>query len=141
MFRLNAFVSAALLCAVAVVAAQEETSSSAQVPAASAVTVTDQDNGKTIQLSEGATLMVKLPSNASTGYSWSVKGNPSLLKLIKSDYSEQKRPMQVAGAPGVQTFQWQATETGDAKLQLEYRRPWEKNEPAAKTFSITLQVR
>ena len=140
MTRLIKIACALLLCAVPAISAQQPGTSDANATPAAVVTVTDQDNGKTIQLIQGATLVVKLSSNATTGYSWSVPSNPSLLKLLKSDYSERKQPAQVAGAPGVQKFEWQAIEAGDATLQLEYRRPWEKEQPAAKTFSITVQV-
>ncbi len=143
MIRLISILCAAWLCAVPAIAAQQAAPSTSVVTTTttSVMTLTEQDNGKTIELTKGATLIVKLSSNASTGYSWSVQSKSPLLKLLDSNYKEKKQLAQVAGAPGVQTFQWQATGAGNATLKLEYRRPWEKDEPPAKTFSVSLQIR
>ena len=65
----------------------------------SAMTVTDQENGKTISLSKGATLVVQLASNPSTGYSWALEGDPSPLKLVSSEYKQQDQSGKV-GATG-----------------------------------------
>jgi inhibitor of cysteine peptidase len=143
MIRCLSIIYYAWLCAASVMMAQQPAASAptAAKIAASVMTVSEQDNGKTIELTKGATLVVELSSNASTGYSWSVQSHSPLLKLVKSDYQEQKQPAQLAGAPGVQTFQWRVTTSGTATLQLEYRRSWEKSVPAAQVFSITVQVR
>lgn len=143
MTRFLSIICFVILCAAPAIAAQQMTPSAptTATTTASVITVTDQDNGKTIDLTKGTTLVVKLSSNASTGYSWSMQSNSPLLKLLKSDYKEQKQPTQVVGAPGVQTFQLQATGLGNAAVQLEYRHPWEKNVAAAKVFSITVQIR
>ena len=142
MIRCLSIICCVWLWAAPAIEAQQTTSSAPTTAktAASVVTITEQDNGKTIELPKGATLVLKLSSNASTGYSWSVQSNSSLLKLVKSDYTEQKQA-KLVGAPGVQTFQWQAAGSGTAALQLEYRRPWEKDQPAAKLFSISVQIR
>jgi len=132
-----------LLCVAQLLSAQQPTAwaPTATKTAASVMTLTDQDNGKTIELKKGATLIMQLSSNASTGYRWSAPSSTSVLKLIKSDYKEQNQRTPIAGAPGVQTFEWQAAGPGTATLQLEYRRAWEKNVSPAKVFSITLRVR
>jgi inhibitor of cysteine peptidase len=143
MIRLISTICAAWLCVVPAMAAHQSAPSTSAITTTttSVMTVTEQDNGKTIEVTKGATLVVKLSSNVSTGYSWSVQSDSPLLKLLDSNYKEQKQPAQVAGAPGVQTFQWQATAPGNATLKLEYRRPWEKAQSPAKTFSVNLQIR
>jgi inhibitor of cysteine peptidase len=103
------------------------------------MTVTYQDTGKTVELAQGGTLVVELPSNPSTGYSWAVKGDPAPLKLASSDYKQPDQPGK-AGVPGVQRFQLQAAITGTSTLKLVYRRPWEKNVAPAKTFILTVNV-
>jgi inhibitor of cysteine peptidase len=142
MIRLINIICASWLCVASAIAAQQSAPSTSVVTTAttSVMTLTDQDNGKTIDLTKGTTLVVKLASNASTGYSWSVQSHSPLFKPLDSSYKEQKQPAQVAAA-GVQTFQWQATGPGNTTLRLEYRRPWEKSEPPAKTFSVNIQIR
>ena len=103
------------------------------------MTVTDQENGKTISLSKGATLIVQLASNPSAGYSWALEGDPSPLKLVNSEYKQDQSGKM--GAPGVQQFRFKATADGASTLKLVYRRPWEKHVAAAKTFTLNVNVR
>ena len=119
----------------------QESHSTAQKSPASVVTVSDQDNGKDIDLPQGATLLVKLTSNPSTGYSWAVKGDPSPLKLEKTSTKKGKQSGQKVGAPGVQELRFVASSAGMASLTLEYRRPWEYTASPAKTFSVRVNVR
>jgi inhibitor of cysteine peptidase len=106
-----------------------------------AVSITDEDNGKDIDLTSGGTLIVKLKSNPSTGYSWVVAGDPSPLKLVKTAYRRNTASSKAAGAPGVQVLQFSAGSAGIATLQVIYRRAWEYNVPPAKTFGVRVKVR
>ena len=105
------------------------------------VTVTDQDNGKDIDLTSGGTLVVKLNSNPSTGYSWAVVGDPAPLKLQKTFFHKNTASAKVVGAPGVQVFRFTANSAGMATLNLNYRRSWEYTVPPAKTFGVRVNVR
>ncbi|HKD83790.1 MAG TPA: protease inhibitor I42 family protein [Terriglobales bacterium] len=136
-----------LVFAIAVTAASPalelQTSSSAPSSKSSptVVTVTDQNNGKDIDLTSGEELVVKLASNRSTGYGWTVSGDPAPLKLEKMSYHKSTKSSQITGAPGVQIFQFSAATAGIATLNLVYRRSWEYNMPPAKTFSLRVNVR
>jgi len=134
--------SAALLFAVSIAAEAPQTASSATSAkaAASVVTVTDQDNGKDIDLPSGQTMVVKLASNPSTGYKWTVEGDPAPLKLEKQSYRKSAKSSAM-GAPGVQIFQFSASSSGIANLKLNYHRSWEYNQPPVKTFSLRVNVR
>ncbi len=119
----------------------QETHSAAQKAPASVVTITDKDNGVDVDLPQGATLLVKLSSNPSTGYSWAVKGDPSPLKLEKTSVKKGKQSSKKVGAPEVQELRFDAASAGMASLTLEYRRPWEYTASPAKTFSVRVNVR
>lgn len=106
-----------------------------------AVTVTDQNNGKDIDLISGETLVVKLASNRSTGYTWTVSGDPAPLTLDKTSYHKSTKSAAAVGSPGVQIFHFSATAAGIATLNLVYRRSWEYNMPPAKTFTLRVNVR
>ena len=131
---------ALLLPAQAPQAPQTTTPTDARKPAPPSVVVTDYDNGKDIDLPPNQILIVKLSSTPSTGYNWTVVGDPAPLKLQKTSYRKNSTA-QVAGAPGVQTFQFTAGSAGIANLSLAYRRSWEYNQPPAKTFTLRVSVR
>ncbi|MGA2905365.1 MAG: protease inhibitor I42 family protein [Candidatus Korobacteraceae bacterium] len=105
------------------------------------VSIADEDNSKDVDLTSGGTLIVKLKSNPSTGYSWAVAGDPSPLKLQKTSYRKNTASSKAVGAPGVQVFRFNASSAGMATLHLSYRRSWEYDVPPAKTFSVRVNVR
>lgn len=127
-----------VLMAASAVGTVQQPTSSAAAPSA-AITVTDKDNSKDIDLTAGQTLIVKLQGNPSTGYAWSVSGDPAPLKLTKSYHERNKSGM--AGAPQVAVLRFVASSPGVTNLTLVYRRSWEYNVAPAKTFSIRVNVR
>jgi inhibitor of cysteine peptidase len=66
--------------------------------------------------------------------------DPAPLVFEKSQHLADSRNEGVAGSGGTQIFQFAADVSGSAKITLEYRRPWEKDAPPAKTFSVTINV-
>ncbi len=141
MTRRSLVINISALLIFAMQAGAQASHSTAQKSLASVVTITDKDNGTDVDLPQGATLLVKLASNPSTGYSWAVKGDPSPLKLEKTSVKKGKQSSKKAGAPGVQELRFGATSAGMASLTLEYRRPWEYTASPAKTFSVKVNVR
>lgn len=70
----------------------------------------------------GGTFLLELPARPTSGYVWSIVRDPGITHLAE----ERMQPVSAAaGAPAIQQFQFLATRAGDAKLVLEYRRPWE----------------
>jgi inhibitor of cysteine peptidase len=105
-----------------------------------AVTVTDkQDKGK-VTVPKGGSLVVKLPITTGTGYTWVVaKDNTEQLKPVgKPTVEKPDKP--VPGARTTQVFRFDAAAAGTSELTLEYKRPFEKDKPAAKTFRLTVKV-
>lgn len=144
MTRCARIIGAATLCLVFGCVAEAWQTPSAKSPAkvgSHTVSIADEDNGKDVDLTSGGTLVVKLGSNPSTGYSWAVAGDPSPLKLEKTSYRKNAASSKVVGAPGVQIFQFDANSAGMATLQLIYRRSWEYNVAPAKTFKVRVEVR
>jgi inhibitor of cysteine peptidase len=139
----GAVVSLALFCFCAWIAAEASQTSSASSANASppAVTVTGEDNGKDIDLTAGGTLIVKLKSNPSTGYAWTVSGDPAPLRLQKSKYVKNTQSSKTAGAPGMQVLWLSASSAGMTTLTVVYRRSWEYNVPPVKVFNLRVNVR
>jgi inhibitor of cysteine peptidase len=104
------------------------------------LTITTDDNGKDITLPKNGRLLVRLPGNPSTGYSWVLSGDPSPLVLVTTDYQRGSQRTGMMGAPQTQQLRFTTNGSGTASLHLAYRRPWEKEVAPAKTFSVTVQV-
>ncbi len=117
----------------------QQGSPSATQPPHSTVTVSEKDNGKDVDLTTGQTLVVKLNGNPSTGYAWTVSGNPAPLQLWKTYHQRSKSGM--AGAPQVVVFEFRGTASGVTNLTLIYRRGWEYNVAPARSFRIRVNVR
>jgi inhibitor of cysteine peptidase len=107
-----------------------------------ATVITDKQNGKTVTVKKGATVKVKLRFQAGTGFSWVVAGVDKKVLLAKGKPTtegikgEKPRP----GGPRLQVFTFAAEAPGETKLELEYKRPFEKGKAPAKKFSVTVKV-
>jgi inhibitor of cysteine peptidase len=108
------------------------------------VRLTGTDNGGTITLTKGETLILDLDSNPSTGYQWSVDEiNEQILKqkgeAVFSQPTSAGEPL--LGAGGTETFHFEAAGKGQVTLKLNYRRSWEKDIEPEATFAIQIEVR
>jgi inhibitor of cysteine peptidase len=110
--------------------------------AASEVKVVTDRTGRDVSLKMGGVLEVRLDANHTTGYSWVAApvANPVLTRQGAAKYVENASGGK-AGVGGVEIWRFKAMKAGTQQLRFEYRRPWEKSAPAAKsvTFSITVE--
>ncbi len=116
----------------------------APLPAKGAdVTVGEEANGKTVTGEIKQTLLVKLPGNPTTGYSWTLSKleGDAIEAVGKAEYVAGKVPRKMVGSGGSFHFTFQAVKPGKAALTLAYARPWEKDTPPAKTFTLTVEVK
>jgi inhibitor of cysteine peptidase len=121
--------------------AQASNSSAKMQSAPSNLTISDKDNRTNVDLTTGQTLIVRLPSNPSTGYAWVVNGDPAPLKLTKSFSVRSKGTSGMVGAPRTAVLEFNAASSGVTTLTLLYRRSWEYNVAPTKTFTVTVSVR
>ncbi len=105
----------------------------------SGMTLTEDNNGKTVSLKEGDTLTVKLASNPSTGYSWGLKSVDAAVldALGKPEYKQERN---IPGGGGIETWRFQAVAAGQTTLTLIYHRSWEKDSPPDRTFTLNVTV-
>ncbi len=106
----------------------------------SAITLTEADQGKTVTLHPGQSLVVQLAENPTTGFRWSLdQGNEEIVALRDSNY------VMAAGAGigggGQRTFTFEASKPGSVQLQLKLWREWEGEPSVIQRFSVTLEVR
>ena len=108
------------------------------------VRLTKTNNGDTITLTKGETLILDLDSNPTTGYQWSVnETNEQILKqkgeAVFSQPTTEGEPL--LGAGGTETFHFEAVGKGQVTLKIDYLRSWEKDIEPVETFTIQIEVR
>jgi len=114
------------------------------------VKVTKSNNGQTINLASNEVLEISLPRMASTGYTWneakSTDGQTaqtSIVQIGDCDFIHDANAptingQRIAGQSGTQIIRYAGLAQGTTKLTMELRRPWEKENPAIGTFTITI---
>lgn len=109
------------------------------------ITVTKKDNGQTVHIAPGCTLILKLEAIPGTGYAWHIvrDESPFLLRLQGEPIFEpnveaiKKKPL---GAPAFQVFRFKAEGEGTNILELHYKKKWETEEEPQEKFSITVHI-
>lgn len=104
------------------------------------VSVTEQDNTREVVVTKGDLLAVTLPTVPGTGYGWRVvEFDATSLEMVRQ--SVEPSGQAAPGAVEQHTFLFRARQTGSTSLMLEYVRPWERAKPAAKKYSVIVDVR
>nr|WP_240902012.1 protease inhibitor I42 family protein [Wenzhouxiangella sp. XN24] len=104
---------------------EKDTPPAAGQPAAAAdaspITVTDEDDGRSLRLQTGEAVIVKLPADRAGGMTWIPAGNA--LPVVATDGLPGFEPDTGAGGagPGLETWRFIAAEPGQAELAFEYR--------------------
>lgn len=104
------------------------------------VTASIGDSGGTASLVPYQPLVVRLPSNPSTGYGWSYTIAGDDVLRLDSLSGEAPAADGMVGVPGLEVWSFRAQGSGTAVLTYIYARPWEKNALPAKTFTLKVQV-
>ena len=86
----------------------------------------------------GQEFLIALPSNPTTGYSWTAKSANTNVTVWGSAY--QAPASKLMGAGGQQIFVCAANKVGKGKITFSYARPWEKGVAPTRTmwFAITV---
>ena len=104
------------------------------------LSVTDANSGASVALALDQRLIVRLPSNPSTGYRWSVVQQTT--GVLEPDGAPvYEKGGGDAGAGGTETWKFVPTKAGEETLRLEYRRLWETDAPPARVVSYKVTVK
>lgn len=105
------------------------------------VVLTENASGKRAEIYRYQPLILKLPSNPTTGYSWniSVEPSPKTLKFISSKYISPKANL--VGAPGQEIWSFRAGGPGKTMFKLSYARSFAKDEKPAREFLLAVTVK
>jgi inhibitor of cysteine peptidase len=131
-----------LVCACTIActpAANTESSERKTSAMASAQTCIDESGGgQERAVAVGRTFEICLRENPTTGYRWrrDAEGAP-VAALIGDGFEADDGP---PGAGGVHRWLFRAEQPGAVTLAFSYRRPWEKDEAPARTFTVVVRV-
>ncbi len=102
----------------------------------------ETDNGKKLSVKLDQVLVVTLPGNVTTGYSWEIADldGDALRQLGEIAYQQKSAPPGMVGVGGNFVCRLQAVKPGKATVKLVYKRPWEKQAPPEKTFTVEVTV-
>jgi inhibitor of cysteine peptidase len=102
--------------------------------------VTRTDHNRTAEPRVGERLVVRLPENPSTGFTWAIEETDRrLLALDGTDYAEPTEGF--VGARGLRSFTFTARQPGEVALKFKYWRFWEGDASATEHYAITVQIR
>jgi inhibitor of cysteine peptidase len=112
------------------------------------LSLTEADDGKTVTVTKGQNILVKLQANPTTGYKWVVASTDRTFGYPSSDRFTQPRASADTSAPvgggGLQRLTWKTSSVldmvGSHTVKLEYKRPWETNVAPAKAFTFTVII-
>mgnify|MGYP000048467396 CR=1 FL=1 len=105
-------------------------------------TLTEKNNGNSINLKAGDTVVIKLESNPTTGYSWILdeKTDTSIVSAADSEYVQSVKDEELVGAGGHEIFTFKAISKGKTSIVLNYERSWEEDEEPLEIFEIDISV-
>lgn len=106
------------------------------------VRLNDGDNGKTVKVGVGGTVVLTLEANPTTGFSWTKvdKVDQNILKLERNDYKQNANPAGMVGVGGRTTIVYRALKKGKAKIDLTYMQPWEPDSQFNTDYAVTVEV-
>lgn len=109
----------------------------------SEATLTEANDGQTVSLLKTSRLRVDLAANATTGYSWTLGDLPAgvVESVGAAVYTPDAAPEGMVGSGGRSSWTFAAKKPGRETLRFEYRRAWEKDQPAAKTVTFVVDVK
>lgn len=104
------------------------------------IKMTDNDQGRTVELRIGESLEVELRANPTTGYAWDIASlDEEILKQVGETEFKQER--EGRGVGGKIMMRFKARAAGETPLKLIYHRRFENERPPIKTFEVTITVK
>lgn len=103
------------------------------------IRLTREDNGKTIEAPLDATLLLSLPENPATGYTWAVDmQDRDAMQMLESTY--QPGGDLTPGRGGQRVFRFGILQAGTVQLRLKHWRAWEGDKSIVERFEVTVHA-
>ncbi|MCQ1537782.1 protease inhibitor I42 family protein [Methanocalculus taiwanensis] len=130
-------IATALLVTAGCVAEEPEAPPETPAPPVSLHMFDATNNGESYTFWTGEFIQIKLVENPTTGYSWDM-AVPEGLTLKRDEFIAPETEM--AGAPGMHVWEFEAGAPGTYTVEGKYVRPWETDAEPAETFTLTIIV-
>jgi predicted secreted protein len=98
------------------------------------------DPSKPVDVDAGEKFVIVLPSNHSAGYKWQLANpiNASHLRLVGTDY---RKPYEmIPGAPGKETWTFEAGNKGTTIINFEYSPAWQSGGNVTKKVTFNVNI-
>lgn len=96
-----------------------------QTPA-QAKTFDESNNGQTVPVKKGDTVVIKLNENPTTGYMWNTTLTPGITSAAANGtYVQNQTPAGMVGVGGIRTWNLTITDNGTQTFRGVYMRSWE----------------
>jgi inhibitor of cysteine peptidase len=108
------------------------------------IKINGEDNGSTISMKQGETLVLSIDGNPTTGYNWEIDSVDQLIlqPVGDADYSTDFRLRPgLTGVGGTFKFTFTALNPGTTDLKLKYWRSFEPENPPVETFEVNVTVK
>ncbi len=123
-------------------ASSHAVATSSGTQSAAKVALSGDKSSASVQIQPGGTVEISLDGNPTTGYSWFVTkpADPKILVIGEIKYTQNPAPAHMVGVGGSFKLTGKGLAKGKTTMVFEYKRPWEKNVPAAKTATVDVTV-
>lgn len=101
--------------------------------------VTEADNGKSINLTNGDTFSLELRENPSTGYSWQLNLSQGL-SILSDKYTQDQAAEGQVGVPGTHSWEIKAVTQGSQLIKGIYKQPWMNTTGTETNFTLDVEV-
>ena len=104
--------------------------------------VTETDNGKCINLTNGETFYLKLKENPTTGYSWQLNLSQGL-RLLSDEFTTDKFPGETevpCGRGGTHLWEIKAVTPGSQQIKGISKQPWMETIGTEENFTLRVEV-
>jgi inhibitor of cysteine peptidase len=93
-----------------------------------------------VSVRAGERFAVRLDANPTTGFRWrlATRPDPAVAAPAGSDYTPDAGGL--VGSGGTETWRFDAVAPGRTRIVLEYVRPWEHDQPPARTHTVDVTV-
>lgn len=96
-----------------------------------------EDAGRTVEVAVGDRLVLALPENAGTGYTWQVEELPPGARVVEEHY-EQPEGAGI-GAASEHVFVLETPQGG--RVRMRHGRPWEGPQGLVERYEVTAALR
>jgi inhibitor of cysteine peptidase len=105
------------------------------------VQATDADNGSTVELHPGDTLVITLEGNPTTGYQWELIPSQDGVMPLQDEPEYVAGNTKLVGSGGVYHFTFRAENYGSTRIDLKYYRSFEPADtPPISTYTLNILV-